>query len=311
MGMRFSAAITIGNGADLGAADFLESFLADTTTSVVGMYLEDAAQGRQLLEVLRAAPYAKPLVILRGGRTEAGKATAAGHTGSMAGETQVWDAFARQSGAVMVDSLAEFVDVLRLFEICDGREGNVPSMAAVLVGNGGGVSVLGADSVEGVGLQVHEFSPEARAAMDKVNVPPGMSVRNPVDAPAGAFELHDGAMLRSVLDAIELDAGEAILIPHMNLPVIRDNLRDPDAAVGRFINTCGRIGKESRSILPPLLVLRSDGSAESELFRRQVATESAGLGMPTYAEIVDAARAAHAVLTWAHARREWTAENHG
>ncbi len=302
-GVRFSAAVTIGNGADLGAADFLEAFLAHGETKVIGMYVEDGGQGRRMFDVMQKGPH-KPVVILRGGRTGAGQATAAGHTGSMAGAGHAWDAFARQTGAIMVDSLSEFVDVLHVLDLAIARRStDVPESEAILLGNGGGVSVLGADSVEAAGLQMHRFTGAALEAIAALDVPPGMAVNNPIDMPAGAFEVRDGQVMEEVFDAVSHAADQAIFIPHMNLPVIRDNLVDPDLAVDRFVRSCGRIAAESGSALPPLLVLRSDGSAESDAFRREVTQRAATFSIPVFREISEAARAGRLVRNWLLSRQ--------
>src|SRR5690606_7146953 len=97
-GLRFSAAVTIGNSADLGPDDLLEYYLADPGTRVVGLYLEAVRNGRRLFELLKANRAAKPVVILKGGRTQQGRLAAASHTGALAGDDRVWVALSRQAG---------------------------------------------------------------------------------------------------------------------------------------------------------------------------------------------------------------------
>ena len=85
-GVKFSAVVTVGNCADVAPSELLEYYFADVQTKVIGMYLETAKDGRRLFDLLRAGKAAKPVVILKGGRTQLGLAAAASHTGSLAGD---------------------------------------------------------------------------------------------------------------------------------------------------------------------------------------------------------------------------------
>ena len=69
-GLRFSGFLTVGNCADIGPADMLEFYLADPETTVIGFYLEDIGDGRRFFELLRLSETQKPVVILKGGRSE-------------------------------------------------------------------------------------------------------------------------------------------------------------------------------------------------------------------------------------------------
>ncbi|HZU90740.1 MAG TPA: acetate--CoA ligase family protein, partial [Stellaceae bacterium] len=109
-GLGFSGVVTIGNCADVTASELLEFFLVDPGTRVVGLYLEDAADGRRLFEVMAAAD--KPIVLLKGGRTRDGQRAALSHTGALASDERIWAALARQTGAALVDTLDEFIGAL-------------------------------------------------------------------------------------------------------------------------------------------------------------------------------------------------------
>ena len=114
-GLKFSGLITVGNCADIGPNDLLEFYLADAQTRVIGMYIETAGGGRRLFEILRGARAAKPVVILKGGRTRQGRAAAVSHTGSLAGDDRAWVALSKQTGCVLVETLDEFFVFLPLF----------------------------------------------------------------------------------------------------------------------------------------------------------------------------------------------------
>ena len=144
-GLLLSAAVvTIGNSIDLGANDLLEHFLADESTRVIGLYLEDIDDGRRFFDLLIAAQARKPVVLLKGGRTSQGQKAKASHTGSLAGDNQIWQAVARQTGCVLVDTLEELIDSLLLFQTATPKF-NRPTQSIALLGNGGGASVVATD----------------------------------------------------------------------------------------------------------------------------------------------------------------------
>ncbi len=144
-GVRFSGLVTVGNCADVRPHELLEYFLESLETKVIGLYLEGAGDGRHLFEVLRAVKGKKPVVILKGGRTGQGHRAAASHTGALAGSDNGWKALAAQTGAVLVDELDAFLDALLAFQCLQPR--SAAARRAVLLGNGGGASVLGTDAL--------------------------------------------------------------------------------------------------------------------------------------------------------------------
>ena len=149
-GFLFSKAISYGNGVDLNEADFLDYFAADGESDAVGVYLEGVRDGRRFLAALRRAAAAKPVVVLKGGRTGAGGRAAASHTAALAGQRAVWDAAVVQAGALPVDTVEELIDMLLAFACMKPGAGRRLGM----VGGGGGRSVLTADLCEELGLSV-------------------------------------------------------------------------------------------------------------------------------------------------------------
>ena len=97
-GVRFSKAISYGNGADLRAHHFLDYAAADPQSEVVAAYIEGVQDGRAFFEALKRCAAVKPVVILKGGRTASGSHAAHSHTGSLAGSIEVFDAACRQAG---------------------------------------------------------------------------------------------------------------------------------------------------------------------------------------------------------------------
>jgi acetyltransferase len=99
-GIGVSKAISAGNSAQLGLADYLDYFAADPETAVALAYLEGVPDGRRFAEAARALVSRKPLVLLKGGVAAEGKRAAASHTGSLASDDRIFDGVAAQVGAL-------------------------------------------------------------------------------------------------------------------------------------------------------------------------------------------------------------------
>ena len=162
-GLQFSKVVSYGNALDINECDLLEYFASDPETSVIGAYIEGVRDGRRFPQVVREAVARKPVVLLKGGRTEAGSRAVASHTASLAGERQIWTALAQQTGAVLVGSLEELGDMLIAFRFCPPGKGYRVGVA----GGGGGSSVEAADACEEVGLIVEPIPQSVREELQK------------------------------------------------------------------------------------------------------------------------------------------------
>ena len=98
---------------------------------------------------------AKPVVLWKGGVSEAGRQSAASHTSSLSGSRQVWQALARQAGAVVAEGLEQMCDMLVAFRFCRPSTG----YRVGITGGGGGRAVLAADACEQEGLILEPIPP--------------------------------------------------------------------------------------------------------------------------------------------------------
>lgn len=176
-GLRFSKAVSYGNGLDLNEADFLDYFALDAESAVVGAYVEGVRDGRRFLAALKRAAARKPVVVLKGGRTEAGGRAAASHTAALAGRHAVWTAAVTQAGAISVDTVEELIDMLIAFAYMRPGQGRRLGM----VGAGGGRSVLTADLCEELGLRVLPLPADVERRIAEKAPDLAGWVTNPVD----------------------------------------------------------------------------------------------------------------------------------
>lgn len=200
-GIRFSKAISYGNGADLRAHDFLDYAATDDETDVVAAYIEGVRDGRAFFEALKRCARVKRVIILKGGRTQSGSNAAHSHTGSLAGSTEVFDAACRQAGAIRAETMDELLDlvVAASTDTCriTGRG------VALFGGGGGGFAVLSADAIDREGLTVPQMPRKAVEKMREYIPVAGSSVNNPIDA--FPPEEHMDDMLKLVATAEGID----------------------------------------------------------------------------------------------------------
>ncbi len=185
-GLGYSYAVSSGNELGLDAADYLDFLVDDPGTRVVACMLEGVRRADALTAAARRALDAgKPVIVLKLGRSAAGRAAALSHTGALAGDDRVFDAFCRRHGIARVDTLDEMVEAALAF--CGGRLPAGPRVA--MVGYSGGARGLFGDYADGLGLELPEFSPETRAGLAEL-VDAGMPASNPLDAGAGLARRH-------------------------------------------------------------------------------------------------------------------------
>jgi acyl-CoA synthetase (NDP forming) len=211
-GIKVNKAASIGNVLILEAADYIDLMAADPKTRVLGMYIEGMRDGRRFFESVKRAAKKIPVVIWKGGVTEAGARATFSHTGSLATPGAVWSAAVRQSGAASVDNLDAMLDAVEL--IARGRE--VKGRRMGLVAMTGGQSVGITDTFASAQLEVPTLSDSSYDELKAFFNVIGGSYRNPLDA-GGTIGggVHQGNLDKilsildrdAVIDAIVLEVG--------------------------------------------------------------------------------------------------------
>jgi len=152
-------------------------------------------------------------VIWKAGLTRSGSVAARSHTGSLAGESRVWDAFFRQSGAIQVGSEDELIDVAIAFTCWPSGCGSQIG----LVSGGGGGAVIGADACELSGLVTPPLFKETQEKLASMIPGIGSCVRNPIDI---ANPIPPPQLLAPVLETVAQSAQiDAILMRRIFLSV--------------------------------------------------------------------------------------------
>ena len=166
----------VGNKADVNESDLLEYLADDAQTTTIGMYLEGISDGERFIRAATRACSKKPVVVAKSGRSEAGAAAIASHTGSLAGSDTVFDAACRKTGLVRVNDSEAFFDTLSAFETLPLPRGN--RLAALSITGMG--CVVTTDAAQELGIELPALKPSTLKKLRQV-VPAWAPVRNPVD----------------------------------------------------------------------------------------------------------------------------------
>ena len=186
-GLGYSRAVSSGNELDLDMADYMDFLANDPHTRVIACMAEGVRRGDALMAAAgRALDAGKPVIMLKAGRSEEGRAAAASHTGALASDDKVFDAFCRKFGVVRVESLDEMIEASLAFAA--GRLPAGPRVA--MVGYSGGAKGLFSDYASDIGLPLPKFTAATRKKLAPL-IDPGVQPDNPLDTGAGLARRYE------------------------------------------------------------------------------------------------------------------------
>lgn len=224
-GIGFSKVLSMGEMADIDFGDTLDYLAGDPETRAILLYVEQVTQAAKFMSAARRAARAKPVIVLKSGRHEAGAKAAHSHTGALSGSDTVYDAAFRRAGLVRVEDLDGLFEAAEMLSFTPKLEGE---RLAILT-NGGGAGVLAADRLEDYDGKLAEISP---ATMDALNaaLPATWSKGNPIDIIGDAGPARYEAAMTALL---EDPASDAVLV--INCPTALASSDEAAAAVLKAI----------------------------------------------------------------------------
>ncbi len=210
-GIGFSHFVSLGEHADVDFGDMLDFLGSDPKTRSILLYIESIDESRKFMSAARAAARNKPVIVVKAGRSAAGQAAAASHTGALAGSDAVFDAAIARAGMLRVLTLSDlFLAAETLARFRDG-----PSERLVVLTNGGGAGVMAADEAAALGVPLATLDEDMLARLDAV-LPANWSRANPVDiigdAPAERY--------LAALGALAHDRSSAVLFIHAPTAIV-------------------------------------------------------------------------------------------
>ncbi len=196
--MGYGYCVSTGNEAALETSDWIGYMLEDERIHVICAYIEGFRTPAKFLEVAeRALEKEKPLIVLKVGRTEAGREAALAHTGSLAGADQVIDGIFRRYGVTRVSDFDEMIETAMLFSKTRGKRPAGSGFAAITAS--GGTRSMIADLASVHGIELAKFSPATTLKLEQA-LPAYASVSNPLDATGQV--LTDTAVYKRVIQAL-------------------------------------------------------------------------------------------------------------
>jgi acetate---CoA ligase (ADP-forming) len=230
--------VTTGNEAGLETPDLVTYFAADPSIRVIVVYLEGVRNTKVFREACKAARAAgKPVIALKLGASEGGRAAAMAHTGALAGSIETFDAISTREGVIRVRGLDELIETTECFVHADPPKGN--RLAAVTLS--GGKRGLLIDAFYSAGLN---FAPLSQSASEKLAtmLGPGSIVGNPLDAGFAAV-VDPTVYMQSIKTMID-DPDTDIVIIDSELPKAPHELRERNL---RIVN--GMAGKANKPVI--------------------------------------------------------------
>lgn len=212
--------VTTGNEAGLETPDLMRYFAEDPSIRVIVVYLEGVRNTRAFREACKAARAAsKPVIALKLGATEGGRAAAMAHTGALAGSIETFDAIATREGVIRVRGLDELIETTECFVHAAVPRGE--RLAAVTLSGGKRGMLIDAFHAEGLGFA--PLSPHVSGELAKM-LGPGSIVGNPLDAGFAAV-VDPSVYMKSIKLMID-DPDIDIVIVDAELPKAPHELRE-------------------------------------------------------------------------------------
>lgn len=211
MGIGFSKFMSVGNKAVVEEAEIFEYLYHDTETQVIALYAEQLSHPEILMPLVKKIGHgatAKPIIVLKSGRTSAGAGASASHTGALAGNDAAYNALFRQSGIIRADSVEEMFDYIKIFS----TNKLAPAGQLAVITNAGGPGVLAIDATVENGLNVSKLAAATTAAL-QATLPAAANIHNPIDVLGDALADRYQKALEIVLADPSVETVAVILTP--------------------------------------------------------------------------------------------------
>ena len=220
----FSAFISIGSMLDVNWGDLIYYLGDDPATRSIVIYMESIGDARAFLSAAREVALTKPIIVIKGGRTEAAAAAAASHTGALTGSDEVLEAAFRRCGVLRVKTID---DLFNMAEVL-AKQPRPKGKRLTILTNAGGPGVLATDALISNGGELAPLSPETRDALNPI-LPPHWSHNNPIDILGDADPERYAKAIAIALNDPNSDGLLAILTPQ--------SMTEPAQTAKQFVET--------------------------------------------------------------------------
>jgi acyl-CoA synthetase (NDP forming) len=285
-GVKFSKVISFGNACDLNESDFLEYLIEDPKTRIIALYLEGVRDGKRFRQLLERASREKPVVLVKGGCGEGGARATSTHTGSLAGNNSVWDTLCRQLNIIKPKNMEEMVDVLATLQFMPDFKGR----NVLLVGPGGGASVMLADEFERKGFKLPAVTDKIREELLGFSQAAGNMLLNPIDY---SQSMQDPGSMHKAIQLLtkwkEVDFCVGFFRPSQMTDGFLDMVRQADDMIQQAFGA---------SFKPVAYIVESAVTATRQAIAFEMAQKVVASGKPVYYSFAAAAEALRLVAEY-------------
>lgn len=292
-GYGLSTFISIGNQADLEAADYIEYLADDEETKVIILYLEGLKNGRRFFDIAKRVAQEKPIVVYKAGRSAAGARATMSHTASIAGSEGIFDGMCRQTGIIQVR------EAFHLFEVAEAlAQLPLPSGNRVAILGSGGQGVVGSDACSAFGLDLPELDRDTSDMITALLPEHAPQARNPIDfAGSRRTALQEAEIIEALLRLDYIDGvisnvpvSPQIWDPSLEVDINQSTLPE---SVQTAIDGARRYASLPRKYGKPIICLRF-GRIENDIMEQILGRG----GIPVYDTPEQCARAMSALVQY-------------
>ena len=281
-GIKCSKTVSYGNAEVLDVHHYLDYLTQDPQTEVIGMYVEGPRDGRRFFDALRRATRLKPVVMWKGGQTEAGARAIYSHTAALATEDALWNGAMRQAGAVTADSLEEVVDVVKALLYIKPGTGRRVGLVAMT----GGQSVVIADAFARANLDVPLLTAASYEKLASFFNIIGGSYRNPLDAGGTVAMGFRMDHLESMLNILEEDANVDAVVLESSATFLRGRRLMSATLLDKMLNFLSDYKERCQK---PFLMVLQPAHLEGEMVK--IRTKFLERGIATFGGFQQGAKA--------------------
>ena len=215
MDIDFCYGISFGNQIDINCVDILKFYLQDEETEIIAAYLEslgriNKGKGYRFVNLLRKTTVQKPVILWKGGFTEAGAQAASSHTGAISTSSEMWETAAKQTGSILVRDNIEFWNMIKTLDIIFPNK--LPRGRNVgIITPGGGISVNSTDTFDFHGLSVPQLTKNTQEKLSKILPGVNTNIKNPIDLGFSGFFIE--IFINVLKELVKDDNIDIIVLP--------------------------------------------------------------------------------------------------
>jgi len=173
---KIGKGIDLGNACDIGFYEALEYLGEDPDIKIIVIHMEGLSKGKEFVSLASKVVKEKPIIILKTGSSETGARAAMSHTGSMAGNYQVYKAALKRAGVTFLEEEGQMTYAVKTLLNLPTMKGN--NVAVITFS--GAAGIMGSDALERHSLKLSTLSPETINMMAELS-PDWMPLGNPLD----------------------------------------------------------------------------------------------------------------------------------